>query len=170
MKSLKDYRLINKLKPTGRFVPILSFKKSTLAFPYDQYSPLAENRYDWYTLFFGIGPELGLETYVGVFYIDLVPGWGWHKVEWQQAGQKEVWSNALHFYAEFGWSFFVSTRINLRIFGASISVPAEMWSEVMNRSQVANAEITDTIQSFGGLSFSYYFPESRNLLKKSVFE
>jgi hypothetical protein len=120
----------------------------------------------WYKVLFGAGPELGVDSSIGYFYLQLLPQYGLNYIYYERAGQgfnSQVYS--LNFETELGYRFFLSHTINLRFFLRDQASPASQWNEVMSQASRIPVNVDRATYLVSGLSVGYYFAGARNEVK-----
>lgn len=129
-------------------------------------NPLKNITYSWFTAYGGIGPQLGLSSPVGYFYLDLVPILATSFVSWKNSGHyKEVNRAYLALQMELGYSFFISRNINARIAATSKTVNGAQWEDVIERTLGERRKVFSSTITTSGLTISYFIPEGRAALR-----
>ncbi len=170
LKSARNPKLSDGLKPVFRFVPNFTIDYTSVKFTRAANNDLAGSGFDWYILLAGIGPEVGLDSHVGYFYFQFIPNLGVSYIRGTGNGRDFSTSPAsLALQAELGYLVFVSSRINLRLYTNTISGFDHAWGEALSSMAGSRVPVATASEGVTGLAIGYYFPEGRNVVKNSVF-
>lgn len=169
LRSFKSPSHSTRLAFTFRFVPSLAIYYDRFLFRSKQPLPneFGEIRYDWYTLYGGVGPEVGIESSIGHQYLQLIPGFGLNWIHWSQ-GPNQFNDVKMRFAieTEIGWSFFVTKRLNVRLFGRILSMTGDQWQSAIGNTLGRNVEIRNPQLALSGIALGFYFPEVKTSLKE----
>jgi len=127
--------------------------------------------FDWATIIAGFGPEAGLITAIGYFYVELAPAlsMNWITASSNGAQDTSARGTALALFGEVGYQIFASSRINLRLFTRFQSSPTDPWTQILTQIRGVETSVQTVTQTTAGLSIGYYFPEDRIILKRAFF-
>ncbi len=127
----------------------------------------ARTKWSLLQLGFGIGPELGVETALGYFYLNYVP----QVTNYWIRGPMEYGLWKIVQNAEVGYSFFIADRINARLSFHAHLYPHEVLEPII-RDKAPNANISeyslyflDTTTTF---AIEYVFPEARKKMTRII--
>lgn len=129
-------------------------------------NPLDGEKFTWLSLSIGFGPEVGIDTPMGYFYLDIVPSLAG---SWISSSKNSDGRITLELDGEVGFSTFLSQRITLRLFAREISGSANQWNSILTGAAGQPMSIQSAFHGIFGLAIGYYFPESKNWVKKSFY-
>ena len=173
IRSVRPPKVVHGVKGVFRFVPALTFT-------YDQFqfvnsvnggaNPFSGYTFDWYTFYAGFGPEGGLDTNIGYFYLDLIPAYALNWITGSGNGQQSsVRTTDFTLDAELGYQMFASSRINIRLFVRSLNVPNDAFNNLLPGLTGQSVSVSSATRNLAGLSVGYYFPETRDFVKRLLF-
>ena len=115
-----------------------------------------------------VGPQIYLETALGVFYFDVMVGGAYSYIQWTGPYEGTVNGLSVQSILNLGFYRYLSNRVALRLFFKQISEDTSRWDQVMNRSQNTNFPFKGLSTVEAGFSLAFYLPEAgRTLRKKS---
>jgi len=172
VRSVPSPKISESLKGVFRFVPVISFTYDRFNFqaPDGQPNSLQGYDFDWYTLIGGLGPEGGLDTSIGYFYLDLIPCYSINWITGSGNGaDASTRTTTFTLLGEFGYQIFLSQRINLRLFARTVGIPSNAFSNLVPEMTGQNVAVDSASRSLAGLSLGYYFSEVRPWTKHLLF-
>jgi hypothetical protein len=145
------------------FNPLLQFLSLNENFP-DQ-PDISSLRFERSRASVGYGPRLGLNTMFGFFYGALIPQAGYNSLRAigpeQSASAEKL---ALNLTGEIGWSRFLSSRLNLKLFVRSTTEDSDLWRQVIEHALGYGVNVSTVDYVTYGLSLGYYLPETKTWL------
>jgi hypothetical protein len=165
IRNLRHSSARTGLRGTARFVPLFSLRYTKIEFPEEESltpTDLKDQSYEWYTGKIGFGPELGLETTIGFFYLQFIPSLVGHWLDWPENKHGMQQRTLFSYEYEFGYSFFINDRFNLRLFASQMSVPHDMWKDALNDRSATPLTVKKVTHGLAGIAFGYYFPETKH--------
>jgi hypothetical protein len=171
LRNIKDQEFMKHLRATVRIVPNISFHHDQFHFERDNQTNILQGySFSWYTLLLGLGPEFGIESPAGYFYLQIIPCYAQNWINGSGNGQDVSSSmNSLQYAAELGYEFYISSRINLRLFARSTNPPSEPWNHILS-SLTGQPLLTDVVtQTVSGISIGYFLPEGKSFTKHHIY-
>lgn len=156
---------LDELKGVFRLIPDINFYYDRFHFTRGYSNQLQGIGFSWFSLAAGFGPEFGLESPIGYFYLDIIPSIA---MNWITSSVNSSTRGTIELDAEVGYSIFVSQRIVLRLFGRAITGSAGQWSAVLSDAGKEPLPLLGVAHGIFGLSIGYYFPEAKSLIKKGM--
>lgn len=154
---------MDELHGVFRLIPDLNFYYDKFHFNRQGQNNLEGMRFSWLSVAVGFGPELGLDTPMGYFYLQLIPSVA---MSWITSSVGDSSIPTFELNTELGYSIFLSQRIVVRLFSRAITGSARQWSNVLSRASSEPLDFFMVSHGIYGLSIGYYFPESRSIVKK----
>lgn len=166
-RKVKNPLLMKNFVPTFSFVPDFSLRYQRFFFERNEgRNDLINLGYNKYSLNLGLGPEMGLESPVGYFYLHWIPSFGPSYLTWQQNGEN---LDSFRFLpsnrTELGYMFFVAKSVVVRLYTKTTSGSGSQWDGVLTRSAGGDIQVSDTFEKVAGISVGYYFSTSRLTVK-----
>lgn len=148
------------------FVSSADANYKRLRFKNNLYNAIEHKRFDWYHFLFGVGPQVGVQTPGGLIYAEVVPSVAISHVTWD--GSKNDTRGLLGWQSEFGYLYFLSSRITFRLFVNTSSMSTDQWNHVVHDAGATNFQTKEIVYSRGGFSFGYFFPEAQSASRNWV--
>lgn len=120
-------RLYEEMKFIFRFVPVVSFGIHHFHFDRDKNAPndLYGLGFYRYKFLLGIGPEIGIDTRAGYFYLQFIPLYSLNYVHYDKVSLTfDNYNYAFNLETELGYQFFISHNINARLLVRGSGSPA----------------------------------------------
>jgi hypothetical protein len=172
IRNVKSPNLIKGVRPSFRFTTAFTLNYDKVGFlrRLDQPNELTNLAFDFYSIGLGIGPELGLNTPLGLFYLELEPGISMNWLRWEKSGsQNEIAYGGGSVNVELGFMFFIASTVNVKLFNRNYGTPAWPWASAYNQITGASANTQSANRNVSGLSIGYYFPNVKNSVKDWLF-
>jgi hypothetical protein len=166
IKNIKPSQARARWKFHFDFTSSLDLGYRRIRFRNDVVNRIETKRYDWYSVLFGLGPRVGLQTFGGVFYAEVEPSIGGSWIRWD--GERQDSRGLIGFQAELGYLYFFSKQVNLRLFVNSTSVSTEQWDAVLRDSGAGNIRTSAAGYTRAGVSLGYFFPEIQSYARQWV--
>lgn len=143
-----------------RLIPSITVNSEEFLVSYTPDTSRYEKRWSVFQMGAGIGPEVGLYTAMGYFYLNYVPELSNYWIQ----GPQQFEASAVTSKAELGYSFFMSDRLHFCLFGAVHSYPPEVFNSIVSYETPSQSIRSDVISPLFGVSLGYVFPEGRKQL------
>jgi hypothetical protein len=171
LRNLKHSKMMTSIRFSPvRLVPKVGYNTYRITFHSPDLPEMEGVNFHWSSLKVGLGPEVGVESPIGYFYLQLLPSYGHHWINWRSNGENSISHGQSFWEVEIGYSLFISERFNLRVFTASSPAPLNIWDQAINDTSNRGVVVTDAYQLQSGLSIGYYFPEIKYEAKRTLRE
>lgn len=112
------------------FVPSVRTSYRRITFP--GFTAIQENEFGYLNIGAGLGPEIGWQWGPNYIYLNWIPMFGWHRLEWVRDDVDHVSSlGALTTRSELGYLYFITDRFAGKIFLKNTTSPAQMWNSAI---------------------------------------
>lgn len=139
-----------------RLVPSVSFESEKLQSTYTNLNGNWIDDWNMYRLGLGIGPEVGLYTPLGYYYLNFIPEGSGYWVSGPVTENVWDWTSSV----QFGSSFFISDRFHMRVFGSWVQYSGKVSNTILGYQ--SNLSSIPPISTFStGIAVEYVFPEGR---------
>ncbi len=172
LTSLRPYKARKQIGFVFRFVPLFQVGYGTLRFK--NLTGFDETNFDWYKLNVGIGPQLGLESHIGYFYLNFIPAYNYSYIDYDvprsDAGDGSVSAGRLIGAVEVGYSLFATRRLNLSIFAKTVFASPNIWTTAFENATNTDIILNEARDRRVGISLGFYFPEAGTWVSRSQYE
>jgi hypothetical protein len=166
-RFLGNFSVTNLLPPRSypvidfhfRFTPLLTFAYHDIHID-DPAAYLDKTDFHLSRLSYGLGPEIAIESALGVFYVDLIPGAAYSWLAWSSPVDGGNASRVdLALSVGLGYYRYFTNRIAVRVFFRQTTENSKLWNEGLDSSQGFDVPVESVSQLVGGFSLCYYFPD-----------
>ncbi len=144
---------------TFNFLPSLRSSYLNVFFPDEP--RLANVEFEYVQLAVGYGVEGGVQFGKNFAYIRYIPMLGWHQLKWTQPeGTRESETSVLsQVHVEFGYIYFLDSKLSARVFFKSINTSNELWTIAAKKVNPTITSAGSSTESLVGISLGYTFPD-----------
>ena len=133
---------------------------------YPEVALLSDIEYRRFIFGAGYGPQFGFNSRNGFLYLNLHGGFNWSEIRWESLTDTGVSNRfAVNVLTELGYSYFISDRLNIRIFSRFVSESVELWEKAFFDSTGQELEFDSVGYRYTGVSLGYYFPAAEHPFK-----
>jgi len=139
------------------WAPVFTFTFHDLNFNSDA-AYLSDTDFQVFRTSLGYGPEISMNTALGVFYFDVTPGVAYSWVSWSSpvSGGSMAKSN-FNLALSLGFYHYFSEHWALRLFVRDILEDTQVWKEALDSSQGFDVPVTRVSNWTYGLSVAWIF-------------
>ncbi|MGZ3805693.1 MAG: PEGA domain-containing protein [Pseudobdellovibrionaceae bacterium] len=149
-----------------QFTPSARFSYKTIFFPY--FDKLADVNFDYLQVGAGIGPEVGYQSGRHYTYMKMIPLLTYNQVDWNQpGGQAEKMAiGALDIQSEFGYLYFFTEHLSLRLFTKATSSSINLWNSIAHKVNPTTPQLSTASDAYSGIAFGYTFDFREHLISR----
>lgn len=167
LRSIRGNTYVNRFSFVFDWSTVVSVSYQNIKFQSEtEPNPLKNYTYSWWNTQAGIGPQVGLSSPIGYYYLEVVPVLNSSFVSWRRAGNDyQVNSVFAGFRVEIGYSFFIGRSLNVRFASSTNSADERQWTSVVERSTGQRREVIGPNVISTGITIGYFFPEGRAVVR-----
>ncbi len=141
------------------FVPTMIVSQRKIEFP--DYSLLRNVSFERWYVSGGYGIEVGHLSYVGYFYLDLIPMGTWTRLSLRTPAFQESLSRTwLTFMEEIGYTYFFNSHLIGKLYLRSLSEDQALWKNAVRDITGRESDVSGAASSYAGFALGYYFPST----------
>jgi len=154
--SLPDART-DRLHLGFHLIPLFTFAFQNVGF--DSKSVfVSETDFQMFRTSLGYGPEVTLSSWLGTFYLDLVPGISYSWVSWSSpVSGGSMWKANTNLATSIGYFRHLSPSWVMRLFARQVVEDTQVWREAFNSSQGFEVPVERVSTTLVGVSLCYVF-------------